>query len=866
MSMHVQAAAAGVMICLAAVHPVQNTGIRTYTVHSEDTEGNAVAGAVYGFYKDAECTIPLLSPYGTQVLLNDENKEQTLFNAEEVWIKEIQAPYGCYLLDEPLSFTEDDTVSAVHHKITIETELPDNSEASLYLDEEQYAVWNGEKWVDTEGNEIVFRAGDILKLSVTGNEWTYFPEKEIVIPQYYSEEENPVVFKTEGKLFGVITVPEEFRECTFALYADEEGKMPAEEVNGEDASGKNEYRMETGDYYLKWMDTPEDYWTVPEMSEVHLNDSQKTTADILLEKPEISLYAADALTGNSLSGTWTVTDCITQEKMEVYEKSGIDCSNLKREHQYEISFLISNGYYPCSPVTIEVPAEKTELSVQISCRPVLIQVQVKDSTDGTLLHGLTYELYKEGRPVLSWQTEQTVHGSCLKTGTAYELRIAGLPDDYLPADQSVLFIPENADYTVQQCLKAVPYVRFYGPSLQGSTVTLYKDEKCTERAEDIFGIETGGKTEYSLFNGTYYAKLSDIPSGWYADDTVYQVAVNHASSPVTMLETEFVPVSVSVHVFEDDQNYAEGALLVLNDENGKEIRRWVSNGNESVPGVLSRNTSYTLQVISAPGLYTYDHTPVSFRTAEYAQDHEVTAEIHLESYVSWSVTYGTQAGISCGLYQDRNCTEYASDIHGQPAYGETDEDGMICFLMRPGIYWFKADCADSRILADETPELMVIDGNTWTVKLQREVKYLQFSFGLLDQKDRYVCGAEMELLDENGSVIYTWTSKEELSVTSGEFLEKGKEYSIRMRKAPEGYEKTLTSVSFSLPSSLEEDMPVIRMQIKEKENGTSVSRETVMTAADTGQAGKHVFPYALISFITLLAAALLVFVKQRKKK
>lgn len=132
-----------------------------------------------------------------------------------------------------------------------------------------------------------------------------------------------------------------------------------------------------------------------------------------------------------------------------------------------------------------------------------------------------------------------------------------------------------------------------------------------------------------------------------------------------------------------------------------------------------------------------------------------------------------------------------------------------------------------------TAEVDIVSGAiTWKEPV------VTYQFTKTDEKDQPLAGAELELQDENGNVIDSWTSTSQAHVVTG-LLNCGKTYKLVEKKAPAGYE-VAKSITFTVDKTMAANQGFVgsvSMVDKKKTSTTETTSETTeATTVTTTQA------------------------------
>lgn len=318
-------------------------------------------------------------------------------------------------------------------------------------------------------------------------------------------------------------------------------------------------------------------------------------------------------------------------------------------------------------------------------------------------------------------------------------------------------------------------------SLGGAVYTVYRDAACKQEVGKLTTGENGVSDILYLTEGSYYAKESAAPKGYELNTEVLgPVTVNAANNPgVFNAEDTPVPqtgsgrlVKQSTSPADTDGNeyytlanaeytvYADEQLIqsvgvLTTDKSG------TSNTLELDPG------TYYVKETKAPAGYEEDETvhTMIVQSGETAvlkvQDVYVPAYVTLKK-VSTDPEIADEndryslAGAEYGVYSDKSCTAKVGLL-------TTEADGGSNTLTLPaGTYYAKESKAPSGYrLNTEVYSVTVKPGETGTFEASDTPLMVTMEFLKVDLCGNAVSGAQLQLLDEAGTVVDEWISETE---------------------------------------------------------------------------------------------------------
>ncbi len=234
-----------------------------------------------------------------------------------------------------------------------------------------------------------------------------------------------------------------------------------------------------------------------------------------------------------------------------------------------------------------------------------------------------------------------------------------------------------------------------------------------------------------------------------------------------------------------------GATLVLTDASGKQIDKWVSGTTAHLIEGLKPG-KYTLTETIAPKGYILNTEKVTF---EVNKDGKVTTPVVMKNYPEGKTTISKQDATTGEELP--GATLVLTDANGKQIdkWVSTDTPHKVEGL-KPGKYTLTETIApEGYRLSTETIEFTV----TKEGKVKEKVTMKNYPEGsvVISKQDittgKELYGAHLEVRDEKGNLIESWTSGKEPHLITG--LEPGKYY-LTETIAPDGYDLSTEEIEF----------------------------------------------------------------------
>jgi len=476
------------------------------------------------------------------------------------------------------------------------------------------------------------------------------------------------------------------------------------------------------------------------------------------------------------------------------------------EGTYTLTEEIAPKGYKLSSETIEftLKADGTVQGVTMLNEREVTKVKIskKEMANGPELPGATLIVKDStGKEVAKWvSTENPHYIEGLPEGT-YTLTEEIAPKGYKLSSETIEFTLK-ADGTVQGVTmlneREVTKVKISkkemanGPELPGATL-IVKDSTGKEVAKWV----SGNEPHYieGLPEGSYTLTEEIAPEGYkLSSETIsFRLKANGNIESVTMYnEREITRVRISKQDMANSEELP-GATLVIKDNTGKEVAKWVS-GNEPLYIEGLKEGKYTLTEEIAPEGYKLSSETIEFTLKADGKVKSLTMynerEVTKVKISKKEMANGPELPGATLVVKDKDGNIVDKWVSGnEPHYIEGLKEGTYTLTETIAPKGYK--------LSSETIEFTLkADGSIQTVTMlnEREVTKLKiYKKDIADNED--LLGATLVVKDKDGNEVSRWLSNGNYHYVEG--LPEGT-YTLTEEIAPEGYELSNEVIKFSL--------------------------------------------------------------------
>ena len=392
----------------------------------------------------------------------------------------------------------------------------------------------------------------------------------------------------------------------------------------------------------------------------------------------------------------------------------------------------------------------------------------------------------------------------------YTLVETAAPNGYLVANKEVVHITSlNGTYTINMYdAKAHNKLVIYkedqnGTAVKNAGLTLYKGNCVNTTCTDKYSSWTtnGSAKEFAdIAVGVYTLVETTTPAGYRtAAKMLINIASNNKTYTYKMIDTKDQAIRISKTDVTGDKE-VPGATLVLRDASNKIVETWTST---STPHYITLAPGeYFLRETIAPAGYVLSDETINFKVdANYAlyEKHnnawvkvdyiKMINESEHNVRISKTDVTGTKEIPGAKLVlKDSNNVVVSTWVSTSAPHYET---------LKSGVYTLTETVAPQGYILSKTSITFKVDtlGNvfqkasdgTWVkvdyIKMINETKESVIVSKLDSETNEYVSGAVLQIKNEKGEIVATWTTTKESHYVS---LDEGT-YVLSEVSAPQGY-------------------------------------------------------------------------------
>ena len=253
----------------------------------------------------------------------------------------------------------------------------------------------------------------------------------------------------------------------------------------------------------------------------------------------------------------------------------------------------------------------------------------------------------------------------------------------------------------------------------------------------------------------------------------------------TMIDTKVI-----VKKTDEEKKYLPGATLQILDLKGNIIETWTSGDTEHiVTSKLNPGEKYVLHEENAPlGYKKAKDVQFVFEAGEKnkiieLENQKIVIGVFVEK-LDWNKKELSGAQLQILDSENNIIDSWTSDgsVHRVQAKLEIGKKYRLHEKSAPEGYEISKD-VEFVVKNTEDNQMVRMMDNKIIIKGEPFVKISK-----VDKNEKYLVGAELQLLDSNGNVIEQWMSNDQTHIVDAK-LEIGKQYTLHEVSAPSGYEK-----------------------------------------------------------------------------
>ena len=527
-----------------------------------------------------------------------------------------------------------------------------------------------------------------------------------------------------------------------------------------------------------------------------------------------------------------------------------------------IETIAPNGYAIAKNISFTVNSDGSVTEVVMKDDLTVTRVTKTDITGEKELAGARLKVVdSDGKTVDEWTSTTTAHEiKGLIAGKTYTLIETIAPKGYsiannvsftVKGDGSVTEVIMKDDLTVTRVTKTdiTGEKELEGAQLKvvDSNGNVIDEWTSTTKAHDIKGLVAGS---------TYTLIETISPEGYSIAKSIdFTVKSNGSVTYVTMKDELTVTVISKKAITGEDE--LPGATLQITDSDGNVVDEWVSTTEpHEIKGLIAGKTYKLIETI-APAGYAIA-SPDEFTV----KDDGTTTEIVLRNDLT--VTTVSKTDIT-GEKELPGAKLQVIDEDGNVVdeWESGEEPHEIRGLVSGKTYKLVETISPDGYTVANTVEFTV-DENGQPTFVQMKDDVTRYSFIKVDEDNKPIKGAKLQLFDEKGTLIDEWTTDGTPHVIEGKLVV-GKKYILHEAEAPEGYEKA-EDITFEVENTSE--MKTLTMVDKYK-GDVKISTPDQPVIPNVGQGGSFVqtgeaFPAIILGVLIAAAFAMFLFRKRRE--
>ena len=520
------------------------------------------------------------------------------------------------------------------------------------------------------------------------------------------------------------------------------------------------------------------------------------------------------------------------------------------------------GYTIVAPITFTVRTDGKPTTVTLKNAETVTKITKTDITGEKELAGARLKVVDgDGNVIDEWTSTTTAHEiKGLVAGSTYTLIEAIAPNGYAIAknisftvnsDGSVTEVVMKDDLTVTRVTKTdiTGDKELEGAQLKvvDSNGNVIDEWTSTTKAHDIKGLVAGS---------TYTLIETISPEGYSIAKSIdFTVKSNGSVTYVTMKDELTVTVISKKAITGEDE--LPGATLQITDSDGNVVDEWTSTTTaHEIKGLVAGKTYKLIETI-APAGYAIA-SPDEFTV----KDDGTTTEIVLRNDLT--VTTVSKTDIT-GEKELPGAKLQVIDEDGNVVdeWESGEEPHEIRGLVSGKTYKLVETISPDGYTVANTVEFTV-DENGQPTFVQMKDDVTRYSFIKVDEDNKPIKGAKLQLFDEKGTLIDEWTTDGTPHVIEGKLVV-GKKYILHEAEAPEGYEKA-EDITFEVENTSE--IKTLTMVDKYK-GDVKISTPDQPVIPNVGQGGSFVqtgeaFPAIILGVFIAAAFAMFLFRKRRE--
>ena len=439
------------------------------------------------------------------------------------------------------------------------------------------------------------------------------------------------------------------------------------------------------------------------------------------------------------------------------------------------------GYVKAEDIFFTVSDEKKNASVVM--KDSKITASKTDITGTKEVKGAVLTVTdNDGKVIDTWTSDGNPHAiSGLHEGWEYTLTETTAPKGYVKAE-SIKFkaesgkdqklVMKDGQFTAKKTdVSGKNYIEGAKLEVRDEKNNVVDSWTTTKEDHYISGLEEGK---------TYRLVEAEAPKGYVkASDVTFTVTADMESATVVMKDAKITAKKTDITGTKE----VEGAEMIVTDEKGTVVDKWISGKEEHSISGLEAGKKYTLTEKTAPNSF------VKAESIEFTAGGDKNQSLVMKDkqYTVSKKDASVKNYVEGAKLEVRDEQERVVD-----SWTTTKEDHYVSGLEEGKTY---------RLVEVEAPKGYVKASDIYfTVSKDKKNETVVMKDAKITASKREVTGtkeiegAKMTVTDDKGTVIDKWTSGKEEHSISG--LEEGKRYTLTETTAPKGYVKA-ESITFT---------------------------------------------------------------------
>ena len=556
----------------------------------------------------------------------------------------------------------------------------------------------------------------------------------------------------------------------------------AHEINGLLASGKT--------YKLHEVSAPDGYVVASDVAFTKNSNGTKQTITMTDKKTKISIKKVDESGNNVTGATLQVLD--SQETVidewttdgSLHEINGV----LTVGQTYKLHEKTApEGYVTASDKTFTVNNTDSVQTITMTDKKTGVNIRKVDE-DGNNIAGASLVIKDStGNIVKRWtstQSSYTITGELI-AGKTYTVEELTPPDGYAYAVSKQFIVPSDGSsitvtFTDTKTNLQVRKVDSNGNNISGVTLqildatnsSVVRTITTTSQPATVTGLIAGHR---------YILHEASAPDGYtIASDINFTMNTDIGTQQIVMTDR---PTSVTINKVDSQGNRLEGATLQIL-SGTTVIDEWTTTSSSSheIIGVLGAGKQYTLHEVTPPkGYITAPDKTFTVNTDTTNLNVEMVDEANNVSVIKISAeTNEPLPGALLQILDSNDNVVYE--------FTSTEEKHVITGQLVTGATYKLHEAGAPERHARAQDVTFTVENSTEELELEMVDPLTKIYISKVDNKNKNLSGAVLQILDKDQNVIKEFTSTDKDIEIEG-LLNELEVYTLHEVKAPEGYNK-----------------------------------------------------------------------------